>query len=296
MKTILPKFTFYEPSTIDEACRLLRELNGNPKVIAGGTDLIVNMKKKVQSPKHLISLAKISELRKIIFGAGVVKIGAFNTAAELVESEPIVKKLPGLAKGALSLGSPLIRNRATVGGNLVTARPAADLPPPLIAYDAEATLVSSSGDRKISLKDFFIGPGETVIEPDEILTEIEVSNPPPYAGCGYIKLGTREALEISLVNVAAFISLNDPAGHIESARIVLGSVAPIPTRSSSAENLLVGEKPSKALFLQAGAAASMDSKPIDDFRASAAYRKEMVKVLTARSLEMAYNSMTASPA
>jgi carbon-monoxide dehydrogenase medium subunit len=157
-----------------------------------------------------------------------------------------------------------------------------------MAYGAAVMLKSNTGDRSIALKDFFRGPGETVIEADEILTEILVQAPPPNSGAGYIKLGVRRALEISLVSVAAFIALDDQESTIKTARLVLGAVAPVPMRAHSAEQVLLGERPTEALFSRAGEAAAQDSRPIDDFRASAEYRKDMVEILTGRVLEIAY--------
>jgi carbon-monoxide dehydrogenase medium subunit len=283
---LLPKFEYHEPTTLEEACQIMSELGHGAKPLAGGTDLIVNMKKKIVSPGHLVSLSMIDDLKKIDASNGLLKIGACLTAAELAESKEIRETLTALSRGAESLGSPLIRNLATIGGNLISARPAADLPPALIAYGAKVALKNSSGERLVSLEDLFLGPGETLIGPNEILTEIHVDSPPPSAGAAYIKLGVREALEISLVNVAAFISM-DRDGSIQEARIVLGSVAPTPIRATSAEQILTGEKPSETLFSRAGEAASNDSKPIDDFRASAEYKRAMVEVLTQRALNQA---------
>jgi carbon-monoxide dehydrogenase medium subunit len=283
---LLPKFEYHEPTTLEEACQIMSELGHGAKPLAGGTDLIVNMKKKMVSPGHLVSLSMIDDLKKIDTSNGLLKIGACLTAAELAESKEIRETLTALSRGAESLGSPSIRNLATIGGNLITARPAADLPPPLIAYGARVALKNSSGERLVSLEDLFLGPGETLIGPNEILTEIHVDAPPPSAGAAYIKLGVREALEISLVNVAAFISMGKD-GSIQEARIVLGSVAPTPIRATSAEQILTGEKPSETLFSRAGEAASKDSKPIDDFRASAEYKRAMVEVLTQRALNQA---------
>lgn len=283
---LLPKFEYHEPTTLEEACQIMSELGHGAKPLAGGTDLIVNMKKKMVSPGHLVSLSMIDDLKKIDTSNGLLKIGACLTAAELTESKEIRETLPALSRGAESLGSPLIRNLATIGGNLISARPAADLPPALIAYGAKVALKNSSGERLVSLEDLFLGPGETLIGPNEILTEIHVDSPPPSAGAAYIKLGVREALEISLVNVAAFISM-DRDGSIQEARIALGSVAPTPIRATSAEQILTGEKPSETLFSRAGEAASKDSKPIDDFRASAEYKRAMVEVLTQRALNQA---------
>jgi carbon-monoxide dehydrogenase medium subunit len=266
----------------------MAELKEKARPLAGGTDLLVNMKKGLISPKHVISLRTIEALREKDFSKGTLRMGACVTAADLAESEQIRKTLSGLCTGAASLGSPLIRNLATVAGNLVTARPAADLPPPLMAYGAAVMLKSNTGDRSIALKDFFRGPGETVIEADEILTEILVQAPPPNSGAGYIKLGVRRALEISLVSVAAFIALDDQESTIKTARLVLGAAAPVPMRAHSAEHVLLGERPTEALFSRAGEAAAQDSRPIDDFRASAEYRKDMVEILTGRVLEIAY--------
>ena len=284
---LLPKFDFHEPSTINEVCRIMAELGREARPIAGGTDMIVNMKKGLLSPKHVVSLSRINDLKEMDPSNGTLVIGACLTAAELAESDEIKKTFSALASGAASLGSPLIRNLATIGGNLGSSRPAADLPPSLIAYGASVVLKKASGERVVPLKDFFRGPGQTVMAPDEILTQVIVDEPPPCSGAGYIKLGVRKALEISLVNVAAFLSLDGLGGVVASARVVLGAVAPVPMRAPSAEQALMGEKPSDGLFAKAGEAAARDSRPIDDFRGSAEYRRAMVQVLTQRALKIA---------
>jgi carbon-monoxide dehydrogenase medium subunit len=158
-----------------------------------------------------------------------------------------------------------------------------------MAYNATFILRKDSGERSVQAKGFFKGPGETVLEPGELLTAIHLDRPSGYAGGAYIKLGVRRALEISLVNVACFLSLADPAGSIETARIVLGAVAPTPVRAPSAEKALVGEKPSEKLFERAAGEAVRDCKPITDFRGSAEYRKAMVEVLTKRALKQAFD-------
>lgn len=291
---LLPKFDFSEPRTIEEACRIMAELGRRARPLAGGTDLIVNMKKKLVSPEHVISLARINALREIDSSNGRLQIGACVTAAELADSDLLRKGLVALGQGAQSLGSPLIRNLATIAGNIVSARPAADLPPSLLAYGAKAVLQSLSNERSLPLEEFFQSPGETLIKPDEILTRIVVEKPPENSGAGYVKLGTRKSLEISLVNVAAFIKLDDSAGTIQDARVVLGAVAPTPIRAPSAEKVLAGQKPSPALFERAGRQAAGDSRPIDDFRGSAEYRRDMVATLTRKALEMAFRE-TSSP-
>lgn len=281
---ILPKFEYFEPETIHEACSVIGDLKEKGSLLAGGTDLIVNMKKKIVGPGNLVSLGRIKELKEIETSNGVLRIGACVTADELMGSEVIGRSFSALWKGAANLGSPLIRNRATVGGNIISARPAADLLPAMIAYGGKVLLKKSAGERSLLLEDFITGPGQTVIETDEILTHIVIDIPPEGSGAGYAKLGVRKALEISLVNVAAYLELDSKDGSIRLARIVLGSVAPTPVRAPSAEKVLLGEKPSEELFEKTGEAASGDCSPIDDFRGSAEYRKDMVKVLTSRAL------------
>lgn len=285
---LLPKFQYHEPEALDEALRLMGEIGGEASVLAGGTDLLVNMKMGKTAPGHVVSLSRIEELRGVRSQQGALTLGACLTAGELKEQEQIRAEFNGLCQSAGSLGSPLIRNLATVGGNIVTARPAADLPPSLMAYGASILLKKKGGERLLPLESFFKGPGQTTIEPGEILCAILLHEPPPYSGGGYVKLGVRRALEISLVNVAAFFALDGPSGPIKEARIVLGAVAPVPMRAPSAEAVLMGEKPEDELFEKAGNAAAKDAKPIDDFRASAEYRRDMVKVLTRRALKLAY--------
>ena len=290
----LPRFIHHAPETLDEACRLMEELGEKAKPIAGGTDLIVNMKKGKLSPPHVVSLGKLKGLRALSYPGDFLEIGACRTVASLADAPEIFSRFTAVAMAAASLGSPLIRNLATIGGNLVTARPAADLPPPLMAFGAWVLLKSTSGERKVRLDEFFLGPGLTVMKPDEILTKVVIEKPPSCSGSGYIKLGRRRALEISIVSVAAFVSLDGPGGVVRSAGIVLGAVAPKPLRAESAERILVGEKPRTGLFHEAGEAAARESMPIDDFRGSVAYRRAMVSVLTERALRQAVELATRS--
>jgi len=288
---LLPRFEFHEPATVEEACRILGELGDKAKTLAGGTDLLVNMKKKVVAPDHVVSLDRIASLAEMGSDNGTFRIGACAKAVEIAQSDAVGTDFPALQGGAAKLGSPLIRNLATIGGNLVSARPAADFPPPLMAYGAKVVLKSGNGGRTVALSDFIKGPGQTVIAPEEILDSILIEKPESYSGSAYIKLGIREALEISLVNVAVFMTTDGPDGPIKAARVVMGSVGPTPLLSPAAEKTLLGEKPSEALFLAAGEAAAMDSKPIDDFRASADYKRAMVKELTRRALVQAYGNI-----
>jgi carbon-monoxide dehydrogenase medium subunit len=288
---LLPKFDFHEPKTVNEACQILAEYGTKAKLIAGGTDLMVNMKKKILSPQQVVSISRIGELKKLDTSGDSIRIGACFTVAELITSDAIQKLLSALGEGAKNLGTPLIRNLATIGGNLGSARPAADLPPALMAYGAQVVLSSLSGERTLSLDQFFLGPGFTAVKPDEILTEILVPAPLPRSGAGYINIGVRKGQDCNLVNVASFISLG-PDGIIRNARIVMGCVGPIPLRAHSAEKMLIGRKAESTLFSSAGAAASSDSTPIDDFRGTAVYKRDMVGVLTRRTLDIAFHEAT----
>lgn len=281
---LLPKFDYEEPKSLQEALRIFSELKGKAKVIAGGTDLIVSMKKGAVVPGCLVSLRRIGPLRGVGFGRTAIEIGSHVTVSELASSGIIGGSLPHLARAASSLGSPLIRNRATIGGNIVTARPAADLPPALMVLGAKVELRSKGKKRTVSLDGFFTGPGSTIMGDDEVLTKIVVPGAPPFTGADYIKLGHRAALEIAIAAVASRITLEGPDGVIKDARIVLSAVAPTAVRALSAEQVLTGQRPSEALFSEAAKRAMDDASPIDDIRGGAAYRREMVGILTERTL------------
>ena len=285
---LLPKFEYHEPSTIEEALHLLSELGGNAKVLAGGTDLLVRMKQKVDRPPHVISVARVPGLEEIVprNGHGVT-VGAGVTAAALSRSELLMDRFTPLALAAGRLGAPMIRNRATIGGNLVNARPAADLPPPCMVLNASLKLKSLSGERDVPIMDFFRGPGESAIEPNELMVSINMETPPPWSGGAYIKLGARKTLEISMVNVATLLTLQSPDGPIVDARIALGAVAPTPVRAFAAEELLIGETPSDELFQRAGEVGVGMCSPITDHRGTMEYRCMMIEVLTKRALGQA---------
>ena len=289
---LLPRFDFHEPASIDEACEIMATYGPKAKLLAGGTDLMVNMKKKILAPDHLVCLSKIAPMHSIEEKGDQIVIGGRYTVAELTVDALVGKKLGALSAGARALGSPLVRNRATIGGNIGTARPAADLPPSLIAYGSTVTLQSSKGKREVLLGEFFKGPGFTEMLPEEILTQINVPTPQAGEGAGYINLGVRKAQDCNVVNVASFIAL-EKNGNIKDARIVMGSVGPTPLRAGSAEDVLKGQKPSEDLFRKAGEAARQDCTPIDDFRGQASYRKAMVGVLTKRTLDIAFTQATA---
>jgi CO/xanthine dehydrogenase FAD-binding subunit len=282
---LLPNFEYHEPSTLEEALHLLSELGGNARVLAGGTDLLVRMKRKVDNPRHVISIARVPGFDQVIpRESHGVTVGSAVTAAKLSKHELLMDRFAPIALAAGKLGAPMIRNRATIGGNLVNARPAADFPPPCMVLGATLKLKSMSAERDVPAEEFFRGPGESLIEPNELLVSINMETPPPWSGGAYVKLGARKALEISMVNVAALITLQEPDGLILDARIALGAVAPTPVRAYAAEQLLIGEKPSDELFQRAGEVGVGMCDPITDHRGTMEYRCMMIEVLTKRAL------------
>lgn len=285
---LLPKFEYHEPSTLQEVLDLLTELGGNAKVLAGGTDLLPRMKQKIDRPSHVISIARVPDLNAIIPRNGhSVTIGGAVTAAALARNELLNDRFVPLALAAGRLGAPMIRNRATIAGNLVNARPAADLPPPCMVLHATLKLKSSSGEREVPVIEFFRGPGESAIEAHELLVSINIETPQPWSGGSYIKLGARKTLEISMVNVATLVTLQSPDGPIVDARIALGAVAPTPVRAFAAEEMLIGQMPSDELFEQAGQTGVGMCSPITDHRGTMEYRCMMIEVLVKRSLKQA---------
>lgn len=283
----LPRFQFCEPDDVEQACALLAEAGDSAAIVAGGTDLLVKMKRGVIEPDVVISIARFRD-DAVRGDNGMLIIDSQATMAELGGHPGLHGTYRSIAEGALAVGSPQIRNRATVGGNLVSARPCADTAPPLLCWGARLNLRSAEGQRILELNDFFKGPGKTLIRPGEILTSIELDKPAEPSGGAFLKLIRRATLEITIVSAAATIVLDGPGGAVRDVGIVLGSVAPVPLRARAAEDAMRGEKVSGKSVARAASAAAKEARPIDDLRGGASYRREMVEVLVRRSLELAH--------
>ena len=282
------------PANLADALQIKKRMGAEARVIAGGTDLILRMRDEVLSPSMLIDLRRIS-LDGIELSSDAMRLGAFVSLSQVLESDDIEKYFPALPAACREFAGPPIRNRATLGGNIVNASPAADLVPPLIAYDASIVLKSASGDRALPLVDFFTGPGQSVIEPDEILTEIRLPLMPSLSAATFIKLGQRRSMAISQVNLTTRLTV-DESGVVSEARIVLGAVAPVPMRAVTAEEILLGEEPTEKLLGEAAAKARAEVTPISDVRASLAYRLEMTEVLVRRALLATRDQLTGNAA
>jgi aerobic carbon-monoxide dehydrogenase medium subunit len=283
---LLPRFEYHAPADLDEAIRLMSPASGGC-LLAGGTDLLVKMKRGLLRPRLLVSLRRVPGLREIAAsGDGPTRIGALATMSALAGHAALTGT--ALAEGAASVGGPLIRNRATVGGNIVNARPCADTVPPLLALGALLRLRGPEGERVAELDGFIRGPGETALRRGEVLTAIELPSTPPElrAGSAYLKLTRRSSMEVTIVGCAASLQLG-PDGKVRRARLVLTSVAPVPLRVTAAEPILEGGAPAESAIASAAATARAAARPIDDHRAPASYRAEMVEVLARRALVLA---------
>jgi len=281
MRATLPKFSYYVPLSLEEAITLLEKLD-SPALLAGGTDIIPGIRLGKFRPDTIISLKKLKpELSYIKREGDVIKIGALTSLRDIEKSELIKNAAPVLHEAVSQIASVQVRNMATIGGNLCNASPAADTAPPLLVLDAEVAAFSSSGERIIPIKEFFLGPGKTVLRKGEILREIRLK--PEEGGAMFLKIGRRRGEDIAVASAASLLKIENST--IVKARVALGSVAPTPIRAYEAEKLLKGEMPREELFEKAATKAAEESSPITDVRASAEYRKKIVKVLVRRSLK-----------
>jgi carbon-monoxide dehydrogenase medium subunit len=282
---IIPEFEYVSPQSLQEACTLLVQYGDKAKVLAGGSDLLVKMKDGLMTPAVLVSLRNLDGLKTIRYEAGRgVVIGARSTHDELMNDPVLQEKYRSVCEAAHTMAAYQIRNIGTIGGNLVNAVPSADLPPILIALDAQARIVGAGSERTIPLEDFFVGPCVTVLENGDILTEIIIPDQPT-TGSNYIKSELRRAGALAVVGVASSVTVSDDT--FRDVRIVLGAVAPTPIRARQAESVLRGKKISQELINEAGKVAAAESKPISDIRGSIEYRRNLVDVLTRRSLKAA---------
>jgi carbon-monoxide dehydrogenase medium subunit len=282
-------FDYLAPESVDAALVAMRDAPEGTHWIAGGTDLIPQIRAGVVLPPLVIDLRHLP-MRDIRLEGDAIHIGACVTHAQVIESKLLEEHLPALVEACREMAGPPVRNRGTLGGNLATASPAADCAPSLLVYDAQLMLRKAGNERNIALHDFFTGPRETLRDPIELLTEIQVPVPPDRSGATFIKMGTRRAMAVSVVSVAVRIAL-EKTGGVSEARIALGSVAPTPLRALKAEAGLVGHHLDKAAIAAAADSASAAANPIDDLRASASYRSKIVRVLTRRALETVWRSL-----
>lgn len=279
----LPDVELHRCETLDDASAVMVRHAGQARILAGGTDVLVDLKTGRVTARHLVSINRITSLRGVSLVPEGLRIGALTTIMQLHRAPLVRGEFSPILDATAELAAPPIRNLATVGGNIASGVPCADMPPILIAMHASAMIWSPNGPRRVSLDRFFIGPRQTALGGDEVLEGVIVPTPPAGAGSAYARFGLREGNAVAVASVAVGIRL-DPSGVIGDARIVLGAVAPVPMRAESAERVLRGRPPDASAFADAARAAVQVASPISDVRGSADFRREIVGVLARRAL------------
>ena len=288
----MKSFEYRKVFTLQEAFHLLDRYGEGAKILAGGTDLLVKMRNRALHPEILIDLKGVAGLDGIHYDpAAGLRIGALASIHRLENSPLLREKFAVISQSASSLGSYQIRTRATLGGNLCHASPAADMIPGLISLGGKVKILSKTGERFLPLEDFFAGPGRSNLRPGEILTEVQVHNLPNLTGSHYAKHSIRKAMDMAVVGVAVTLSAAQDPDRCKEVRIALGAVGPVPLRATEAEICLRGRKVDDDSISRAALLASKQAKPITDVRASGDYRKEMVRVLTYRVIKQVWNSL-----
>jgi len=284
----LPDIELHEASTLEQAADVLTRYAPNARLLAGGTDLLVDLKTGRAGFDHLISINRIDALRGISETSAGLRIGALTTVTQLGRSTVVQERFSPILDATSRMAAPQIRNVATVGGNIAAAVPCADLPPILTAMNASVVLWSTKGEREVPLDGFFVGPRQTVLRDNEVLTAILVPKLPPRFGAAYARFQLRDGNTIAVAAVAASLLLGDD-DTVQDARIVLGAVAPIPKPVPGAGDALIGHAADQDAFDAAAEAAKAAAQPISDVRGSADFRRHLVGVLTHRALATACN-------
>ena len=282
---------YFEPKTVSEAVSLLAKYGEEAKVIAGGTDMLVDMKYK-EEPGCLINIKKIPGLSSIQENGGSLRIGALATIRDIETNALVRDKLTVLWESSHQFASLQIRNTATIGGNICRASPSGETLAPLLVLEAKGKSVSADGEKTEPFSSLFQGPGKTSLGSKGLLTEIEVRYPAAGSKGAYLKHAVRGAMDIAMVGVAVLITPDAGKNNVQDARIGLGAVAPTPVRASKTEALLRGKPLTAALLKEAAVMAAAESSPISDQRSSAENRRWIVEALTRRGLEQTWKAAT----
>jgi carbon-monoxide dehydrogenase medium subunit len=282
---------YFEPKTVSEAVSLLAKYGPEAKVIAGGTDMLVDMKYK-EEPGCLINIKKIPGLSSIQENGGSLRIGALTTIRDIETNALVRDKLPVLWESSHQFASLQIRNTATIGGNICRASPSGETLAPLLVLEAAGKCAFSDGEKTQAFTSFFQGPGKSVLGTKGLLTEIDVPYPAAASKSVYLKHAVRGAMDIAMVGVAVLVTPDATKNNVQDVRIGLGAVAPTPIRATKTEALLRGKPLSAALIKEAAALAAAESSPINDQRSSAENRRWIVEALTRRGLTQTWKAAT----
>lgn len=276
-------FTYHAPSSVGEALELLGSLGGGTQVLAGGTDFMVQYLRGQIAPKHVIFIGDLDDELCGVSADGAIRIGSLTSHRDLATNPALLREMPGLVDAAAQVGGWQTQNVGTIGGNICNASPAADLPPALLIADATVTLQDRKGERTVRLADFFLGRRATLRRPDELLTSVQAPRTADATGEVYLKVGRRRAMEIAIVGMAMRLTFDERLQTVLDARIAICAAAPRPFRAAEAERRLVGTQLDTLALAEAGRLAAAAASPIDDVRASAAYRTQIIASLVARA-------------
>ena len=287
-------FSYVAPQSLEDALQVLAQAEGPGQVraIVGGTDLIDQMTQGHRTPSVVLDVKRIPEMMRLEWVPGEgLHIGAAVPCTDTAAFPAVKENYASIEESCLLVGSIQIQNRASIGGNIGNSAPSADTVPGLITYAARAAITGPRGSREIPLEEFFTGPGQNVLEPDEILLETIVPPPPPNSSGHYLRFIPRNEMDIAVVGVGSLLVLEPGTRRCDQARIALASVAPTPVRARAAEAVLEGKEVTADLIQEAGERAVEACNPITDVRGSIEYRKELVKVLTRRTLQHCMESL-----
>ena len=279
-------FGYVSAKDVAHAVALLGEHGAKAKILAGGTDLLVELKHAIHNPEIIVDVSRLAELKDIVIADDGLHIGALATHADIMNAPIISGMFPALVEAAHSIGAVQTRNLGTLGGNLITCVPSVDSGPALIALDAVVTVASAEGERRMPLAELFVGPRKTSLKPGDLLIDIIIPKDNLDKPAAFEKFGLRKGQALALVNVAASFWVDND--KFAAPRIALGAVAPTVIRAPKAEAYLDGRKISAEAMAEAGRIAATEAKPITDFRAGAEYRRDLVAVLVKRALAKAH--------
>ena len=277
---------YSSPNSIAEAISILSGQKGKAKSLAGGTDLIVQMRaapQRLNNPDMIVDIKSIPELNQVEFGNGGLTIGAAVPCHQIYENSKIASAYPGLIDSASLIGGTQIQGRASLGGNLCNAAPSGDAIPSLIAHNVTCTIAGPKGERTVSVEDFCTGPGKTILDSDEILVSLHFPAPPKGFGERYIRFIPRNEMDIAVVGAGVSVVL-DQSRKVSDAKIALASVAPTPIVINDASDCLIVQEPTESLINNAGQIARNSIKPITDMRGTIEFRHQLSDVLTRRAL------------
>ena len=276
---------FFAPQKIEEALEILSRYGKEIKIIAGGTDLLIQYYDRLYEVNNWLDLKNIKELKEIRIYQNQMEIGAMVTHAQLENSEDIKKYFPVLCQAASDTGSPQIRNRGTIGGNIVNASPAGDLLAPLMAYKAKFKLLSGKDETLVPAENFFLGPKKTILRPDQLLAQIILPLPRKDTHGCWIKIGKRKALIIATITIALVVEMDEGNKTVKDVRTCLGSVAPTPIEIKEIRKKMIGKDFNQLNFTELGQIVEDKISPIDDIRGTREYRKDIAKNIMINALE-----------